>query len=159
MTAEDNSDAPDGVGYGRSLKNSQFPKGKSGNPKGRPKGVKNFMTEIREELNARIPITENGKRKKITKRKAVAKQLVNKAAAGDPKASLVLLNETRPYETDSYAASAQPESMSPEDQMVMESIVRRIREAASGPDPRAPSAQPCEDHSHAGPPSEVEASQ
>src|ERR1043166_6776783 len=88
------------VGYGKPPKHSQFAKGKSGNPSGHRKGVKNFVTEIQEELNVRISITENGKRKKITKRKAVAKQLVNKAAAGDPKAIPILLNETRPYETD-----------------------------------------------------------
>ena len=34
-------------------------------------------------MNQRIPVNENGRRKSITKREAAAKQLVNKAVAGD----------------------------------------------------------------------------
>jgi hypothetical protein len=71
------------IGYGRPPKHSQFAKGKSGNPNGRPKGSKNFGLVIEAELNAKIPINENGKRRSISKREAVAKQLVNKAASGD----------------------------------------------------------------------------
>ena len=98
MTDRDTSDRPFEVGYGKPPKHTQFAKGKSGNPKGRGQGVKNFATEIQDELNTRVPITENGRRRKITKRKAVAKQLVNRAATGDPKAIPVLLNEARQYE-------------------------------------------------------------
>ena len=85
-------------GYGRPPKHSQFAKGRSGNPNGRPKGVRNFATVIEAELNTKIPITENGKRKSISKREAVAKQLVNKAASGDTKAMPLLLNESRAHE-------------------------------------------------------------
>jgi hypothetical protein len=129
MTDQDNTDRPFKVGYGKPPRHTQFAKGKSGNPKGRGKGVRNFATEIQEELNARVPITENGIRKKITKRKAVAKQLVNKAAAGDPKSIPVLLNEARQHEAGSAIAPG-PEVLSrPEDQLVMANIVKRIREA------------------------------
>jgi hypothetical protein len=100
--------------------------GKSGNPKGRPRGSKNFATVLQSELKQRVAITEDGRRKKITKREAVAKQLVNKAAAGDPKAIPVLLNATRPYETDIAAASVQAETTAEEDRLVMEHIIKRI---------------------------------
>jgi hypothetical protein len=129
MTDHDNTDRPFVVGYGRPPKHTQFAKGKSGNPKGRGKGVRNFATEIQEELNARVPITENGIRKKITKRKAIAKQLVNKAAAGDPKSIPVLLNEARQHEAGSATASGADVLCRPEDQLVMATIVKRIREA------------------------------
>jgi Family of unknown function (DUF5681) len=133
VSDQDNSDRPFGVGYGKPPKHTQFVKGKSGNPKGRGKGVRNFATEIQTELNTRIPITEDGRRKKITKRKAVAKQLVNKAATGDQKAIPVLLNEARQYETGTAAAPG-PEVLSrAEDQLVMANIIRRIREAEITP--------------------------
>jgi hypothetical protein len=143
MIDQDSSDPPFEVGYGKPPKHTRFVKGKSGNPKGRGKGVRNFATEIQEELNTRVAITENGKRKTITKRKAVAKQLVNKAASGDQKAIPVLLNETRLHESGSGAGPGSAVLCRPEDQLVMANIVRRIREveiAASEP-PSEPTAE------------------
>ncbi len=150
MTDQDDSDPPFEVGYGKPPKHARFVKGKSGNPKGRGKGVRNFATEIQEELNTRVPITENGIRKTISKRKAVAKQLVNKAAAGDQKAIPVLLNETRLYEGGSGAGSKSAVLCRPEDQLVMANIVKRIREieiAASDVQPERPAENPNPDNS------------
>lgn len=126
---------PYAVGYGKPPEATRFRPGQSGNPKGRPKGSRNFATVIQEELAARITVTENGRRRKITKRQAIAKQLVNKAAAGDPKAIPVLLNETRAHESQPFAAPAADALPAPEDEMVMASIIDRIREAnpAAGP--------------------------
>lgn len=44
-----------------------------------------MATLLDEELNARVPISENGKRKTITMRKAISKQTVRKAASGNEK--------------------------------------------------------------------------
>ncbi|MGZ3159567.1 MAG: DUF5681 domain-containing protein, partial [Burkholderiaceae bacterium] len=83
------------TGYGKPPKRTQFQPGKSGNVKGRPKGARNFATIIAQELNTVVLVTENGKAKKIKKKQIVAKQLVNKAAAGDLKATSLLLAESR----------------------------------------------------------------
>lgn len=128
MADRDNSDRSYEVGRGKPPKHTQFKKGQSGNPKGRGKGVRNFATEIRAELNSLVPVTENGRRKKITKRKAVAKQLVNKAAAGDPKAIPVLLNEVRQHEAGPAVDPGSEVLCRPEDRLVMANIVKRIRE-------------------------------
>jgi hypothetical protein len=117
------------VGYGNPPKHTQFEKGKSGNPEGRPKGSRNFATVLQDELKRRVPVTEDGKRKKITKREATAKQLANKAASGDLKAIPIVLNETRAYEAAAAVDVSSAEIVTPEDQAVMQSIVRRIREA------------------------------
>ncbi len=114
------------VGYKKPPRATQFKPGQSGNPKGRPKGSRNFTTDIEEELDARIFVTENGKRKTITKRQAVAKQLVNKAAAGDAKATPLLLRAVSATGStdDPNAPNFVPGR---EDQFVMASIVKRIR--------------------------------
>jgi Family of unknown function (DUF5681) len=46
---------------------TKFVNGQIGNPKGRPKGAKNFKTLLLAELKKLLPIVENGKRRKITK--------------------------------------------------------------------------------------------
>jgi hypothetical protein len=81
------------VGYGRPPRHSRFQKGQSGNPKGRARGSKNFTTLLKEALDEPVSVNENGRRKTISKKAAIAKQAVNKAAAGDLRAlPLPLLN-------------------------------------------------------------------
>jgi Family of unknown function (DUF5681) len=118
------------VGYKKPPPATRFKPGQSGNPKGRPKGAKNFSTAIQAELDTHIVATENGRRRKITKRAAVAKQLVNKAVSGDQKAIPLLFNECRQIEDQPLAGSAESVFDRPEDHSVMESIKRRILAAA-----------------------------
>jgi hypothetical protein len=48
------------VGYGKPPANTRFPRGLSGNPKGRPKGSKNLATIALRE--SRQPVRVNGPR-------------------------------------------------------------------------------------------------
>jgi Family of unknown function (DUF5681) len=70
------------VGYGKPPKDTQFQKGASGNPKGRPKKVLDFDHELIRESQSFITINDNGQRKRITKLEGIVKQLTNKAIAG-----------------------------------------------------------------------------
>src|SRR5271163_3665701 len=75
------------VGYGKPPRNAGFKKGQSGNPRGRPPGAKNLTTLLNEALNETVTITENGRRRKITKREAV-----NKSASADARSLKILLD-------------------------------------------------------------------
>jgi hypothetical protein len=79
------------VGYGKPPKHSQFKKGQSGNPRGRPRGAKNSATLFNEALDEKVVTTEKGRCRKITKREAMFKQLANRSAQGDPKATQTVL--------------------------------------------------------------------
>ncbi len=79
------------VGYRKPPRHTRFQKGRSGNPKGRRKGSKNVATLLEQTLRERVVVTENGKRKTITKLEAMLKQLANKAAAGDHRAIRLLM--------------------------------------------------------------------
>ncbi len=83
------------VGFGKPPRRTRFCKGQSGNPKGRPRGAKNLATLMEKVLKEPVVISENGKRRRITKREALIKQLVNKAIAGDPRSIKLLLAELR----------------------------------------------------------------
>jgi len=71
------------VGYRRPPVKSQFKKGTSGNPKGRPKVSDSFELALEQELRQSVAVIENGSRKTLQKRTVIAKRLVNKAANGD----------------------------------------------------------------------------
>jgi hypothetical protein len=75
------------VGDRRAPKYGQFKAGVSGNPKGRPKGSVNFMTQLAAELKSTIKVQEAGKTKTISKQHALIKQFVGKALKGDDKRS------------------------------------------------------------------------
>lgn len=79
------------VGYGKPPTQTRFQPGQSGNRKGRPKGVADLTSALTKALNDSVIVTENGERKKITKFDAVIKQLVNKAAGGDARATKLLV--------------------------------------------------------------------
>ena len=134
----DDSDPKYTVGYKRPPTATQFKPGQSGNRRGRPLGARNFATVIQTELTERITVMENGKRKTISKREAIAKQLVNKAAGGDPRALPTLLNEVRLYEGGADTEAAQIILSAPEDKLVMDSILQRIRRTNLPPSPPEP---------------------
>lgn len=71
------------VGYRRPPRQHRFQPGKSGNPKGRPKGAKGLKAELKEELDELVPVTVNGKTKRMRKRRVVIKALTQQAAKGN----------------------------------------------------------------------------
>lgn len=81
----------DNVGYKKPPKCTQFQPGQSGNPEGRPKGVKNLATDLQGELEQKIIITEANKTQEVTKQRAMLKTLFAKALKGDTRAANVLI--------------------------------------------------------------------
>jgi len=80
------------VGYGKPPLHSRFPLGKSGNPGGRNNGAKGLGAELKAELNERVTVTQDGKTKRLSKRRVIIKALAAKAAKGDVRAADKLLS-------------------------------------------------------------------
>lgn len=74
------------VGYKKPPQHSQFQPGKSGNPKGRPKGAKGLTTLLEKAMKETLTVKNNGKPRKVSKLEIAITQLANKAAQGDLKA-------------------------------------------------------------------------
>jgi hypothetical protein len=115
------------VGFGKPPKGSQFKKGESGNPKGRPKGSQNLAALFEKTIRQKVTITENGRVRVVTKAEAMFLQMVNKAAKGDVKASHEVRYWSQRFE-DFPQATAPPPVTHESDEAVMEGMMKRMKE-------------------------------
>lgn len=83
------------IGYRRPPVNGQFKKGQSGNPKGRPKGSRNFLALLEQELAQTVVVNENGKKKTVSRMQAMIMRLVAGALQGEQRALLNLVEILR----------------------------------------------------------------
>ena len=116
--------ANDRVGYCQPPVWTRFRPGQSGNPRGRPKGARNLTTIVAAALSERVAVNENGRRRRISKLDAAVKQLVNRAASGEMRATQLLLalvqaNEARPPQQDA-------DRLGDADAIVMAELARRL---------------------------------
>lgn len=80
----------DPIGYGNPPKHSQYKKGQSGNPKGRPPKVP-LVTVLEAALDEEILVSIGGEQVQLSKKAVWLKKLVNDAAKGDHKATQNLI--------------------------------------------------------------------
>ena len=125
---DDPKNEPFDVGYGKPPKHTQFKKGQSGNPNGRPKGTLNLATVLERTLREEVVINENGRRKVITKLEAAITQLVNKAASGDAHAMRYLCHLVISAEERSVVVEPIVQ-FSETDQKVMDNILKRFQKS------------------------------
>jgi hypothetical protein len=117
------------VGYGKPPRHTRFVKGQSGNLRGRPSGSKNVMTVVYEALNEPVIVAENGRRRKISKLRAIIKQLVNQSAKADWRAAKMLLDFIRENERSHEPASGETSAFSEADEKVLEQLRERLSKA------------------------------
>jgi hypothetical protein len=101
MSESDQSDDKpnSAVGYQRPPVNRQFKPGQSGNPRGRPKGSKNFPTMFAEAMSRPVTVRDKkGKIRTLSKQELMVEVMVNKALAGDPKAFAMVVQFADKFE-------------------------------------------------------------
>jgi hypothetical protein len=114
------------VGYQRPPKATQFKKGQSGNPGGRPKGSKNLATIIKQDGRQMVKLNGPKGQRSITKQQAAVMQVGNQAAQGNLAAArmyFVWLQFSESSEQSSGLAPVLHES----DEAVMKDLAKRIR--------------------------------
>jgi hypothetical protein len=93
-------DAEYSVGFMKPPRHTQFKPGQSGNPYGRPKKTDTVADVLRKELNTRITVVKDGKRKRLPMLQAIIKQNLNLAVKGDSKAFGNLLKALKAHRPD-----------------------------------------------------------
>jgi|SRR6185437_4541086 len=114
------------VGYRKPPQHSRFKPGQSGNPKGRPKDVMNFVTALHRALNERVIVVEGNRRKSITKTEAMFKTMVNRAVKGDARAVREVISMAPSLEA-LLAGAGSPGSAG--DAAVLATLIKRLQSA------------------------------
>jgi len=109
------------TGYKQPPRHRQFVPGQSGNPNGRPKGAKNFKTDLREELSEIISFREADGEVAISKQRALIKRLVTSAINGDARAIATVMS----FCARSFGGEGDDHQQAPEDREIVQAFARR----------------------------------
>ena len=135
------------IGYRKPPVGRPFQKGQSGNPRGPRR--KTLATLLIAALNEPVYTVIDGHRRKITKREAIIKQMVDKSADADLRATKMLFDMLKEVEEKAGTASPpEPAALTAPDREVVELFVARLRrqiaaeaaEAAKAAEPGAAKA-------------------
>jgi hypothetical protein len=76
------------VGFKRPPVHSRFQKGRSGNPKGRPRGKRNAFLGVADVLTRKVTLRDKGREREVTAIEAIVLVQIKKALDGDTRAAL-----------------------------------------------------------------------
>lgn len=105
----------------------QFTKGRSGNPKGRPRKDRSVNSAILQAANDTVAVTMDGRRKTIRKVQAAATQIANKAAAGDLRAGKMMMDMTARAEAEHESSVPNDMSLTQSDLEIAEAFLAEFR--------------------------------
>jgi hypothetical protein len=105
--------------------NGRFAQGNRANPNGRPRRARTVNETILREITAPIAVTENNKRKRISKLQANAKQIANLGASGDLRAAKLAMDLAIRAEGAQVSEPA-PLPITQNDRAIVERFIARL---------------------------------
>jgi Family of unknown function (DUF5681) len=115
------------IGYKRPPAHTRFQKGRSGNPRGRQKGVRNFAADVKRSLEIPVTLNDQGRAKRVSTQEALILRLREKALKGDHRALETLLSLARTHNNDEAFERTGGEPMALEDQAILEAFAEEVR--------------------------------
>ena len=111
------------TGYGNPPRATRFKKGQSGNPKGRPRGGRNFASDVDDVLGTKMTVQENGRPRQVTAQQAALLRLREKALKGDVRALDRLLTLADQRSAEREAQSKERSLTSDEDDILQRFLI------------------------------------
>ncbi|WP_347269961.1 DUF5681 domain-containing protein [Rhizorhabdus histidinilytica] len=112
-----------GGGYGKPPRGKPFKPGKSGNPKGRPKGAKGLATLASEIIYSPVDVMQNGESKRMSALAAVLHRTKVDAIKGDKAAAERFLKLAEKYGAQEEQSVAPP---APSDRLNVEDFIQTL---------------------------------
>jgi Family of unknown function (DUF5681) len=129
MTDERSKDCE--VGYGRPPKATRFAPGKSGNPRGRPKGSRSVGAILKGVMSQKVTVSEGGRMRRVSRVELMLLRLVNNAARGDPRATKLALELNDRYGQPTEGG-IRSEELSADDREILAAYSLQARDPGAG---------------------------
>lgn len=117
------------VGYGRPPKHSQFKKGQSGNPSGRPKEPTTFLESFNKTLSKDVKVVKDGKEYLITGLTALSQKYLNSILSGDYRFMKLFLDKNAKDVNIETYLYPEPDVAQEEEELVPKNPTPKQREA------------------------------
>lgn len=114
------------IGFGKPPRGTQFRKGLSGNPSGRPKGSRNLKTIVAKYFNQKMEISTGGKTRRLPVIDILMMRLRKHALEGDWKAMQQILALYQTY-VEFQEVPTDPVQLHARDQQVLSNLMKRLQ--------------------------------
>jgi len=115
------------VGYKRPPRHSRFQPGRSGNQRGKQKGVRNLGSDVKRTLEVPVRLNEQGRARRVSTQEAALLRLREKALKGDPRSLDRLLELAKIFNNSAAVESVGDEALAAEDQAILDAYAEEVR--------------------------------
>jgi Family of unknown function (DUF5681) len=115
------------VGYKKPPQHSRFQPGRSGNPRGKQKGVRNFGTDVKRTLEVPVRLNDQGRAKRVSTQEAALLRLREKALNGDARSIVQILELAKIFNNSTAVESIGDKALAAEDQAILDAYAIEVR--------------------------------
>jgi len=125
MTTESSENAFK-VGYKSPPQHSWFQPGRSGNPRGRQKAVRNLGSDVKRTLEVPVRLNEQGKARWVSTQEATLLRLREKSLKGDARSLDRLLELAQTFNNGAALESLGDKAVAAEDQAILDAYAAEV---------------------------------
>jgi Family of unknown function (DUF5681) len=115
------------VGYKRPPRHSRFQPGRSGNQRGKQKGVRNLGSDVKRTLEVPVRLNEQGKERRVSTQEAALMRLREKALKGDARSIVQILELAKIFNNSAAVESVGDKGVAAEDQAILDAYAEEVR--------------------------------
>jgi Family of unknown function (DUF5681) len=115
------------VGYKRPPRHSRFQPGRSGNQRGKQKGVRNLGSDVKRTLEVPVRLNEQGKERRVSTQEAALMRLREKALKGDARSIVQILELAKIFNNSAAVEFVGDEALAAEDQAILDAYAEEVR--------------------------------